>query len=260
MPNSLIRFEAFLREAENRAQVKPRLNINHFLRLVFFLLFVVVIGRFIIEPHSFFRIIVICGISAVASKSVYRRLEEGRINRLSRRDPLHLTYVKLIEELKKYSENRTLGERLHPAVARRLESVADAFFRVRTWLQGKSSKNVLGDALHAEVVQATDRAMREVIFSIHGSYRPSGMERKRWQRLVESDPEALETCDSLTRINSLLEQLTDIMAKVESLGATITLTDQLRAISDAIEEMEQSSYANIKSLPAPKEQVPKVSH
>ena len=79
------------------------------------------------------------------------------------------------------------------------------------------------------------------------------MERKRWLKMVESDPEALDACNSLTRINSLLEQLTDIMTKVESMGATISLTDQLRAISEAIEEMEQSSYANIKSLPAPKE-------
>ena len=142
---------------------------------------------------------------------------------------------------------------MHPAVARRLESVADAFFRVRTWLKTPSSKNVLGKQLHSEVIQATDSAMREVIFSIHGSYRPSGMERKRWLKMVESDPEALDACNSLTRINSLLEQLTDIMTKVESMGATISLTDQLRAISEAIEEMEQSSYANIKSLPAPKE-------
>ncbi len=255
MPNSLIRFEAFLREAEHRAESRKGRTLIGLAGFLCFILFAVVIGRFIIEPTSLIRMIAILGISGFAANKVSEGLDKSRKAKLSRNDPLHETYKRLIDELKKYSENRSLGERLHPAVARQLESVADVFFRVRTWLQGSSSRNVLGEALHADVLQATDRAMREVIFSIHGAYRPERMQRKQWQKMVESDPDALEVCDSLSRIYGLLGQLTDIMGKVESFGVTITLTDQLKAISDAIEEMEQSSYATIKSLPAPKDEV-----
>ncbi len=251
MPNSLIRFEAFLREAENRATKVYRFNPNGVLRVIAFLAAAVLLGRFAIDPHTPVRIVGILFLAGWISGGIFRRLESGRKVRLSRRDPLHLTYLKHIEELKKFMENRSLAERMHPAVARRLEGVADSFFRIKTWLKTPSSKNVLGSQLHADVVQATDRAMREVLFSIHGSYRPKGMEKKAWQKMVDSDPEAIEVCNSLAKVNGLLEQLTDIMKKVESFGATITLTDQLRAISDAIEEMEQTTYATIKSLPAP---------
>jgi hypothetical protein len=250
MPNSLIRFEAFLREAENRAETRKGLSLITFIGFLTFFGFAILIGRFGIEPTSIFRIVLILGLAAMINSKVTESLHKARRAKLSRQDPLHETYKELIKELKKYSENRSLGERLHPAVARQLESVSDAFFRVRQWLKEPSSKNVLGDTLHADVVQATDRAMREVIFSIHGAYRPAGMQRKQWQKMVDADPDALEACDTLSRINGLLGQLTDIMGKVESFGVTITLTDQLRAISDAIEEMEQSTFDHIKSLPA----------
>ncbi len=255
MPNSLIRFEAFLREAEHRSDNRKGSSVSDLVGLVFFLGSFGLIANFVIAPSSFFRILAIFVLSAMVARKVSQGLERSRKAKLSRLDPLHETYKRLIRELKKYSENRSLDERLHPAVARQLEGVAEVFFRVRTWLQDKSSRNVLGESLHADVCQATDRAMREVIFSIHGAYRPEGMQRKQWQKMVDSDPQALEVCDSLSRINGLLGQLTDIMGKVESFGATITLTDQLRAISDAIEEMEQSTFATIKSLPAPREEI-----
>jgi hypothetical protein len=250
MPSSLIRFEAFLREAENRAETRKGLTLIGFVGFLTFFGIAVLIARFLIVPSSIIRIAGILLLSGMVNSKITESLHKSRKAKLLRQDPLHETYKALIKELKKYSENRTLGERLHPAVARQLESVADSFFRVRTWLKTPSSKNVLGDSLHTEVVQATDRAMREVIFSIHGAYRPSGMQRKQWDKMVKSDPDALDACDSLSRINGLLGQLTDIMGKVESFGVTITLTDQLRAISDAIEEMEQSTFAHIKSLPA----------
>ena len=255
MPNSLIRFEAFLREAEHRADNRKGRFVIGASGILSFFVFAFLIGQFIIFPTSLMRLILVFGLSAFAANKVSESLDKSRRAKLSRKDPLHETYKGLIKELKKYSENRSLGERLHPAVARQLEGVAEVFFRVRSWLQGSSSRNVLGEALHADVLQATDRAMREVIFSIHGAYRPGGMQRKQWQKMVDSDPDALEVCDSLSRINGLLGQLTDIMGKVESFGVTITLTDQLRAISDAIEEMEQTTFATIKSLPAPKDEV-----
>lgn len=244
-----------MREAEHRADNRKGRFIIVALGMLSFIVFAFLISQYIFFPSSTVSMILLLGVSAIAANKVSEALDKSRRAKLSRQDPLHETYKGLIKELKKYSENRSLGERLHPAVARQLESVADVFFRVRTWLQGPSSRNVLGEALHADVLQATDRAMREVIFSIHGAYRPSGMQRKQWQKIVESDPDALEVCDSLSRINGLLGQLTDIMGKVESFGVTITLTDQLRAISDAIEEMEQNTFAPIKSLPAPREEV-----
>lgn len=253
MPNSLIRFEAFLREAEHHANKRPWFNTNFFISLIFYSAIITSWLLLVSVPQTKFRIFLVFGIPFWLAWILYDSLEKRRVLKASRQDPLQATYIELIDELKKYSENRSLGERLHPAVSRRVESVADSFFRVRTWLREPSSKNVLGIQLHADVMQATDRAMREVIFSVHGAYRPTGMQRKQWQKMVESDPDALETCDNLTKINSLLEQLTEIMGKVESFGMTITLTDQLRAVSEAIEEMEQNSFANLKSLPAPKQ-------
>ena len=252
MPNSLIRFEAFLREADNRARKRTAIDTNFGLATLCYFGLLLALLKVLAGEHSTFGYALIILMPLIVSRRIYRYLERSRSSRISVKDPLQATYIELIDELKGYSASRTLGDRLHPAVARQLEGSAEVFFRVRTWLKAPSSKRVLGDAIHKDVLLATDRAMREIIFTVHGAYRPSGMQRKKWERIVESDPDALETCDALSRINGLLDQLSQIMIKVESLGVTITLTDQLRAISDAIEELEQTSYAHIKSLPAPK--------
>lgn len=166
----------------------------------------------------------------------------------SRHDPLHETYSELLSELRNFSERGTLGERMHPAVAVHLEQTADQYFKVRKWLGEKSSKNILGEEMHEQVQNSIRSAMREIVFSIHGAYRPQGMVRKTWEKMVASDPEAAEVTNNLAKLSGLLTQLNEIMIKAESLGATITLTDQLKAISAAISEMETLSSSNIKSL------------
>ena len=262
MPNSLIRFEAFLREADNRARKRMVIDTSLLLSVPVFVGSAVLLNRFIIHPShpsDFWSMFLTLAISWVISRRVYRRLERGKASRVSIRDPLNAMYIELIDELKGYSAKRTLRERLHPAVARQLEGSAEVFFRVRTWLKTPQSKSVLGNAIHKDCVVATDRAMREIIFSIHGAFRPKGMEKNTWDEMVASDPNAQEACETLSRISGLLDQLNEIMTKVESLGMTITLTDQLRAISDAIEELEQVSYAYIKSLPAPRHEEDQVS-
>ena len=251
MPNSLIRIEAFLREADNRARKRSAIDINFGVAIFCYFGLVFALLKVLTGEHSTLGSALILLIPLFVSRRIYRYLERNRSDRVSLKDPLHATYVELIDELKSYSANRSLGERLHPAVARQLEGSAEVFFRVRTWLKAPTSKRVLGDAIHKDVLLATDRAMREIIFTVHGTYRPSGMQRKKWEKIVEADPDALETCEALSRISGLLDQLSEIVTKVGSFGVTITLTDQLRAVSDAIEELEQTSFAHLKCLPAP---------
>ena len=129
MPNSLIRFEAFLREAEHRAENRKGQTLIGLIGFTTFIGFILVIGRFVIEPTSFFRIAAILLLSAMANSKVTESLHKSRRLKLSRQDPLHETYKSLIKELKKYSENRTLGERLHPAVARQQRGKRNARHR-----------------------------------------------------------------------------------------------------------------------------------
>ena len=251
MPNSLVRFEAFLRDAEDQVY-KSRFDLNLIVSVIIFPLavgFLYIAGFRATNPLN---VVVIIAAAFIVSIWLYAQLEKLREKRVFFSDPLTATYIEFIRELKKYSFNRSLAERLHPAVARMLEGSAETYFRVQKWLKEPSSKNVLGAKMHKEVVLATQKAMREIIYAIHGAYRPPGMQRKQWQKVIDSDPDALEVCNDLSRLTSLLEQLNEIMVKVQSMGVTITLTDQLRAISEAIEEIEQCSLANIKSLPAPK--------
>src|ERR1700704_1633313 len=109
MPNSLIRFEAFLREAEHRADNRKGRTAIGMAGFLCFVAFATVIGRYVIEPSTFFRILAILAFSAFAANKVGESLDKSRLAKLSRRDPLHETYKELIQELKKYSENRTLG-------------------------------------------------------------------------------------------------------------------------------------------------------
>ena len=251
MRSSLVRFEAFLREAEQQSH-PWRFNFNLILSLVCVPIVIYLLSEFGFKEKTFAKIFFAVIISLIATIWLFLQLEKIREQGLFIRDPLTATYVEFVRELKGFAFNRTLSERLHPAVAKTLEGSAEVYFRVRNWLNEPSSKNVLGNKMHKDVVTATGKAMREIIFAIHGAYRPLGMHKKQWQNVVDSDPDAFEVCTNIIRLASLLDQLNDIMIKVQSFGITITLTDQLRAVSEAIEEIEQNSLANIKSLPAPK--------
>ena len=117
MPNSLIRFEAFLREADNRARKRTVVDFNFgFATLCYFGL-VFALLKVLSGEHSTFGYGLILLMPLFVSKRIYRYSERNRSDRISLKDPLHATYVELIDELKGYSANRTLGERLHPAVA-----------------------------------------------------------------------------------------------------------------------------------------------
>jgi hypothetical protein len=250
LPNNLIRFRAFLLEANNA----QRLDWPLWMYLLALMMLFLLIGLPLMLLGGGFKIGLLWLIGSIIFILFLQwKYEQYWHRRRMRRDPLEHTYAVVLKELVDFSYHYTLNERTHPAVSGELERTAELYFQVKEWLKKPSSKNVLGSDFHKEVSISVAKAMREIVFQVYAAIRPKGMQRKQWNKIIESDPGAAEIVNGLAKICGLLNQLKEVIQKADTLGPTITITDQLRAISDAISEMEQISYSNIKALPAPKQ-------
>ena len=243
----MVRFAAFLREAEAVEESRQQG------RFLGFAVFVFVLAAFIMilvlrDQAGRFGLVWLCIALLIAYKA-YKWARQRDESMRERTDALQAHYIEMIREFSRYSTQGTLNERIHPALATQLETAATSYFQVKEWLGTKSSLNVLGSETHREVQQSIRKAMREVVFSLHGQYRPVGMQRKKWNSMVAADPEALAASEDLARVCGLILQLAEVAKKTEALGKTITLMDQITAIQQAIAELEETSYSAIKALP-----------
>lgn len=243
----MVRFAAFLREAEAVEDKTHQRWLDWLFGGVVAVVFTGLIWL-VKEVGSYFGclfFIVPFAIAAYLRDLAKKRLDRQR----DQSDALQAHYIEMIREFTRYSSQGTLNERIHPALAPQLESAATSYFQVKEWLASKGSVNVLGSETHREVQRSIRKAMREVVFALHGQYRPTGMQRKKWDAMVASDPGAIEASEDLARVCGLILQLGEIAKKTESLGKTITLMDQLEAVRQAISELEETSYNTIKALP-----------
>lgn len=243
----MVRFAAFLREAEATEDSRHQRNLSWIFWIVSAAIFLLLIwfARQVGSYLGCLFFVVPFAVAAYLRDLAKQRMEHQR----STSDALQAHYIEMIRELGRYSTQGTLNERIHPALAPQLETAATSYFQVKEWLGTKGSVNVLGAETHREVQQSIRRAMREVVFALHGQYRPTGMQRKKWDAMVSSDTSATEAAEDLARVCGLILQLADIAKKSESLGKTITLMDQLNAVQQAISELEETSYGAIKALP-----------
>ncbi len=243
----MVRFAAFLREAEATEDAQSQRPI-WVISLVCFLIILLIL-IFVLREFSGRLGIVPILIAGFVTYHLFKWLKARSEARRTRTDALQAHYIEMIREFGRYSYQGTLNERIHPALAQQLETAATSYFQVKEWLSTKASINVLGTETHREVQQSIRRAMREVVFALHGQYRPAGMQRKKWESMVASDPAAAAASEDLARVCGLILQLAEIAKKSESLGKTITLMDQLTAVQQAIAELEETSYTAIKALP-----------
>lgn len=243
----MVRFAAFLREAEAIEESTTNRKLSWIYSAAFIVCLLGIVWLFYSRAEN---LICCAWVTPLVVAGYVRDFLKKRIDlRRSKDDALQAHYIALIQEFSRYSSQGTLAERIHPALTSQLEAAATSYFQVKDWLASKSSMNLLGAETHREVQQSIRRAMREVVFSVHGQYRPAGMQRKKWDNLVLADPSASEAAEDLARVCGLILQLSDIAKKSESLGKTITLMDRLNAVQHAIAELEETSYSSIKALP-----------
>lgn len=156
--------------------------------------------------------------------------------RRQKRDPIRFVFQSQLQEFRDFQRRSTLHERLHPAVAARLEEAAGLRADI---LAAATAETGARKEAAQQAVEAANAAMRHAISLAAGAYRPKGMKRKAWEQHVALDPEARPQAAELHEILEGLGELKTALGGGAK-GSLREALENLREIERAEEELDAS--------------------
>lgn len=185
--------------------------------------------------------IVYVGVVDTVLKAVFKRADAKRFAK----NPFAARVSDQLAALDDFRQKHTLHERLHPAVAAKLEACATHRKSIVEALRSEGWGNRNPGSEMARVAEdaakAAESAMSQAILAASGGYRPKGLARKVWQSRVEANPTASSQVDRLTVIEAELAELAEALGVRTQRATSIpNVLEALAEIRRAEEELDQA--------------------
>lgn len=176
--------------------------------------------------------------------SQFKRADSKR----RRQSPANEEMAARIAEFDDYRAKHTLLDRFNPNVSKHIEACAVTYDLIIEGIESTAwrAKNQGSEwqRVAEQARGAADKAMVSAVAACAGGYRPKGMPRKVWQKMVDDDPDCSAVVSKLEAIEADLSTLaTALGVSSNAVGSSIAnVLASMEEIRRAEEELDGSVH------------------